>query len=146
MPLTAPALMTAQQRRCLFALLKARGLDSRDDRLAVAGVASFRDLTADAAARLIERLQSDRPQRRQRPDRPALRTPRITTEMSAPQYHAILDLLAGLGWSDALVRGWLLKRHRVRDLARDHVARADASAIITELSRAYRKSHQESAS
>lgn len=98
---------TLPQLRALHAIGKRLGLSHADLR-AAAGVQSLNDLSCDAAARLIDRLNADRP----RPERRRPRwSPGVIKPATPSQRNLIRRLFQQLGWPLAQCRGWLAKRY-----------------------------------
>ena len=131
--------ITPGQIKALHAIGRRRGLSHADLRDA-AGVASLKDLSVVEAATFIDQLQLDdhrRDWQPRRPDRAKARN--VIRPVSERQRNRIAGLFAELGWDDDKARGWLSRRHGIRDLAADVFSSAAATEIIVQLEQALNK-------
>jgi hypothetical protein len=147
MPTTAPLKpLTSAQIRALWAIARARGL-SRDELHAAAGVASLKELSVSAAARLIDSLQTASHKREWQPgppDRTARGALRLASERQRNQIQALFD---ELGWPADKARGWLAKRGRfaIHDLAAGAFSSRTATALVLQLRAIARKGGRDEA-
>lgn len=132
----APSLITTPQLRMLHALAKRRGLTHEDLR-DVAGVGSLKDLTRAEAARVIDRLDADRPEPPRR--RARTRAANVIRQASIYQVNMLCALAHDLGWESERRDGWLHKRHGIASLAARLFSSRTASEAITQLQQALRK-------
>ena len=131
--------MTAAQNRLLHRVAAHRGL-THDDLRAAAGVQSLSLLSDSAAAALIDRLRGqdarqDVHARRGRGRRLRAGELRCAHDASTAQRRTVARLLSLTGWPAAKARGWLLRRHRVRDLAGEPIASWVLVQAIVQLER-----------
>lgn len=109
---TAPAQpWTAEQRKLLCTVLRQRGL--WEDRHAVCGVRSLSELTRDQAARIIDRLVSDRPTGRAR-NRP-------TAGMTKHQRSLLYCIWRDTGYAAGGLPTWLRQQGFDWSLADDYI-------------------------
>lgn len=126
----------AAQRRALFAAARARGM-STDDLRAMTPAGSISMLTADQAHCLLDRLNGNSPfairhssfggRRRRRP-----RAAAGVIRMVSPEQRAlIISIRMELGWTDAELHDWLMKRHHADGRPMNVMqSSADAVAVI----------------
>ncbi len=125
--------MTAAQNKALHAWGKAHGFAHRD--LApLCGVVSLKDLTVDAAAAALERLNADRPIVGPVCNRSKRRLPRLkpgTIRPATPaQRKYLADLVARIG-DPRRISGW--ESWGIRDIAGGAYTTTAASHAITQL-------------
>jgi hypothetical protein len=131
--------ITPGQIKALHAIGKRRGLTHEQLR-DLGGVESLKLLSVVAASDLLDRLQCDDHKVNWQPgplDRARTRgTIRLATER---QRNHVVALLVELDWGDGKARGWLWKRHGIRDLAAGVFSTAAARQVVLELEGALRK-------
>jgi len=131
--------ITPGQIKALHAIGRRRGMTHEDLR-AAAGIGSLKDLSVVEAFRLIQRLQLGdhrQPWQPAEPDRAKARY--VIRPASDRQRNYIAALFDQLGWNDDKARGWLRRRHGIRDLAQGVFSSAAATEVIIELEQALKK-------
>lgn len=132
--------LTSGQVRALWTIAKRRGW-GKAELYAALGVESMHALSVGQAAGHIERLSLPEHQRGEYipppPDRARCRG--AIRNATARQRSHIALLFEQLGWSADKARGWLEKRHGIRDLAGGVFSSAAAVEVTVQLKAALRK-------
>ena len=134
--------ITPGQIKALHAIGKRRGL-SHADLGEAAGVASLKDLSVVEASRFIDQLQLDDHRQNWQPAEPDRAKARyVIRPATERQRNYIAALFAELGWDDDKARGWLRRRHDIRDLAAGVFSSAAATEVIVQLEQALAKQNR----
>ena len=131
--------ITPGQIKALHAIGRRRGLSHADLR-EVAGVASLKDLSVTDASRFIDQLQLDDHKQSWQPGEPDRASARGVVRLSTSrQRNYVASLCDELGWDGDKARGWLRRRHGIRDLGAGVFSSAAATEIIVQLEQALKK-------